>query len=109
MTKLYAPPQNATKDALGAYIKEAPVPQPEPLPSTPDSIDALLERQMLALDRVTRQLVIAASTGVMTKDEIQSLSTVMKLTIELKERENELLDGLTEEQVQAALKAIQDK
>lgn len=64
------------------------------------SLDSILNRQLLALERVTKQLVIASSSGSMTKDEIQSLATCIKITLDLKAKEKELIDGMSDEELQ---------
>lgn len=81
------------KDEKGAFV---PIPKvkPEEL-----SLDYILERQLRALDQVTTQL-LGMSKGMMTKDEIQSLATCIKITLELKARENELLEALSDEDLE---------
>lgn len=64
------------------------------------SLDDILERQLLALHRVTRQLTLTSATGAMTKDEIMSLATCIKITMDLKARENELLEALSDEDLE---------
>lgn len=95
------------KNARGEYVWVDP---PTP-PTAPEerfmpqkitgSIQDILDTQLLALQRVTQQLVKRSSTEAMTKDEIQSLATCIKVTMELKAKENELLDSLTDEELAA--------
>lgn len=88
------------KDESGAYIK-SPAPPPEPPVRVADlSLDAILSKQLLALERVTKQLLISASSGAMSNAEIQSLATCIKTTLDLKEREKELLDTLSDEELE---------
>lgn len=63
------------------------------------SLDSILDRQLLALHRVTKQLV-RLSNGQMTKDEIQSLATCIRITMELKAKEKELLDTMSDEDLE---------
>lgn len=92
------------KDANGIFIRrqveETPAKAVESLPPMVDpelSLDDILKRQMMILDRATRHLAMRAATGAMSKDEIQSLATCIKVTMELKLKENELLDTLDDE------------
>lgn len=92
------------KDENGCYVKEPSLTASPPIndsalsfvPDPEASLDDLLKRQLTALDRVTRQLTLKSVTG-MSKDEIQSLATIIKLTMELKVKENELLDSLDDD------------
>lgn len=93
------------KDASGAYTK-SPAPSPEPQPVVADlSLDAILNKQLLALERVTKQLLISASGGAMSNAEIQSLATCIRTTLELKAKEKELLDFLSDEELEKASNA----
>lgn len=97
----------SVKDENGVYTRveaeEKAMDQPSSLPSPDTSLDDILKRQLTALDRVTRQLAMRASTGSMTKPEIDALATCIKVTLELKTKENEILDSLSEEQIQEYL------
>lgn len=96
------------KDEHGVYVN-APVKEPEQVKvQAPDpdlSLDDILKRQLLALNRVTVQLTTRSASGDMTKDEIQSLATCIKVTLELKAKENELLDTLSDEELEKAANA----
>lgn len=85
---------------VGAFKYEGPLAIKEPDPEV--SLDDILGKQLLALARVTKQLVMASSGGGMTKDEIQSLATCIKVTMDLKAKEKELLDTLTDEELEKA-------
>lgn len=88
------------KDANGAYEP------PEPLTG---SLEDVLNRQMSALELVTRQLLQCAKSGVMTKDEIQSLATCIKVTMELKAKQKELLDALPLEELEKLAQESDDQ
>ncbi len=95
------------KDENGMYIKEEPPKTAAPPPALTVQdvlLDDILKRQLTALSRVTRQLVLSATAGYMTKDEIQSLATCIKVTMELKMKENELLEALTDEDLEKIAK-----
>lgn len=86
------PPGQGNKDAQGAYL---------PVDPPPSDIDlaSVLDRQLLTLWRVTQQLAKDSARG-LTRDEIQSLATCIKITMELKAKENELLDRMNVEELQ---------
>jgi hypothetical protein len=73
----------------------------EELDSAPGeiSLDLIMEKQLQALYRVTKQLARSSILG-MTKDEIQSLATCMRVTMDLKAKEKELLDNLSDEDLE---------
>lgn len=72
-----------------------------PVSSSDLSIDNILKSQLKLLKRITRQLGHAAFSGQgLNRDEIQSLATIMRLTLDLKAKEKELLDGLTDEELE---------
>lgn len=97
-------PLKSEKDSSGAYVKELPKTE-EPVPSvTPGTLDDILNRQITALERVTRQLTTKATSGDMTKADIDSLSTCIEITIKLKAKEKDLLDNLSDEELAAILK-----
>lgn len=83
---------------------EQPSLPPRPIVVSDASLDNILNRQLLALERVTLQLLTSANSGKMTGAEIQSLATCIKITLELKSNEKELLADLSDEQLEAAAK-----
>jgi hypothetical protein len=93
------------KDDSGAYLPSYMVGTASQAAPKDVSIDSILERQLQALDECTTQLLGKAKSGFLTKDEIASLATCLKITIELKERENDLLKNLSDED----LKKLIDK
>lgn len=103
MSSRRLPPLDAHKAAIIAKALENSN-TPEPLAAGDISLDAILGKQLLALERVTRQLVLSASTGNMTKDEIYSLSTCIKITLELKGLEKDIIEDLSDEDLEKATK-----
>lgn len=83
-----------TKDANGAFLPAKKL----PTISTVDLGD-MLTKQLLALAWVTTSLADKAKTG-LTKDEIQSLATCIKLTMELKSEQKELMDELDDSELE---------
>lgn len=64
-------------------------------------LDEILRRQLLALERVTIQLTRKSSTAEgLTKAEIDSLATCIEVTLKLKAKEKELLDGLSDTELE---------
>lgn len=105
MTRSIPPNQGgSTKDGNGAYLPPQPALPPEQPPSDIDLKD-VLDRQLLILWRVTQQLARASATE-LSKDQIQSLATCIKITMELKAKENELLERLSPEESEALLKKL---
>lgn len=98
MRKIVSPPPTQLKDKHGAYLPEDPVPTPKNTRSL--SLGQILERQVLALERTSIELLKASASG-MNKDQIQSLATCIKITMELKIKENEMLDALDDSELEA--------
>lgn len=95
------------KDATGAYVKQdLPPPAPDvnaPAPtflSQDIDLASLLEGQILALARTTQHLLVKSTTA-MNKDDIASLATLIKITMELRLKEKELLDKLEDDALDA--------
>lgn len=93
---------SSQKDRHGAYLPADPVPStPNEGDVTPKrglSLGEILDRQVLALERASIQLLRASSDASgLSKDQIQSLATCIKVTMELKVKENELLDNMSTE------------
>jgi hypothetical protein len=66
------------------------------------SLDRILKRQLEALDETTSQL-LSKSKGLMSKDDIQSLATCIKITLELKAKEAALLADINDEDLAKAV------
>lgn len=70
------------------------------LKNNTDNLDEILKSQLLGLSRLTNHLVAMISAGE-TKDMAQQLSTCIKVTMELKAKEKELLEDLSTEELEA--------
>ena len=104
--KLVDPKLLSLKDVNGSYIKpEEPKKPEDTTPVFKDAdvdLDSLLHGQLLALARMTKHLVDSSLHGA-DKDNVDSLSKCIKLTLELKEKERELLDKLEDEDLDDSL------
>ncbi len=80
--------------------KDNPLP-PSLDPKSKDdlTLDNILSKQLLILFRVTNQLAHSSVSG-LNKEEIMSLATCIKVTMDLKAKENELLDDLSDEELE---------
>lgn len=84
---------------MGRSPKEDGSHDMDSLVSSEISLDSILNRQLHILNRVTKQLSLSSSSG-LTKDEIQSLATCIRITMDLKAKENELLDQMSDEELE---------
>ena len=98
MRRLVDPKKAAIVDAA----VEAGAKTEMPLLSTsePGSIDSILKQQLAGLDRLTKHLVGQISAGNITKETPQQLATCIKVTMELKAAENELLESMSDEELE---------
>lgn len=100
------------KDEHGAYLplegpsKSVEVPKSHSPSPSDTSLEEVLGRQLLALERITRHLATKATDNTMTVPEIGALATLIKITMELKAKENELLDKLTSEELKASANGL---
>lgn len=74
-------------------------PTSDPKPSDID-LDDLLDKQTLILYRETKNLLIESSKGLLSPAASGSLERVMKLTAELRKRQKELLENLSDEELE---------
>lgn len=95
------------QDESGAFLPPHMIPKetakrgPKDPPKADINLDNLLDSYMLILFRETRSLLVATSKGgKLTKDDAQSMRDNMKLVMELKKKERELLDSLTDTDIQ---------
>jgi hypothetical protein len=88
------------KDSKGQYVK-VEVPKPEPVPSRTDvSIDSLLNKGLLAIERTMRHIVERSVHGVLERSDVQNLKDLMVLLQELKEKEDDILNKMTDEELE---------
>jgi hypothetical protein len=95
--KRYAKP---TTDTSGFFVKEEPEAPPSDV-----SIARLLDDGLIALYREMKNLLVMSSKGKLSAANARDLRDHLKLLFELKDRENELLRGLTDEQLAVQAKA----
>ncbi len=91
------------KDERGAYVKPEP-PAPKPPYSEPAlgdvTLDDLLARCIRILRREVKNLEESSSGGSkLSKDQSNELRENVKLLMELKKREKELLDALSDDEL----------
>ena len=100
MRRIIDPAKEKIVDALvEACMAETHV---KPLPE-PGGLDDILKRQLVGLARLTQHIVTEISIGTITKDTPQQLATCIKITMELKSKERELLQDLTDEELEKKL------
>lgn len=90
------------KDAKGSYLPPEGAPRSEtpsdPLPKD-INLDDLISKHLLILYRETRSLMVESASGKLSKDSAISMRDNMRLLFELKKKERELLDNLTDEDI----------
>ena len=94
MKKIVQPP----KDENGLFIKEQKAIDPEV------SIDSLLQRGLLTIDRIMKASLTEASTGTPSRESVMNLKDCMSMLKDLKAQEDALLDSMTDEQIDEFLK-----
>lgn len=63
-------------------------------------LDEILRRQMLGLEQLTEQLVAQIEKHEITKDTPNQLATCIKITMELKAKENDMLGEMSDEDLE---------
>lgn len=91
------------KDEQGIFVKEqaAPTPAPE---STDISIDDLMRAGLQAIKGTMKAIMSDVNTGMPSRETVMNLKDVMGMLKELKKEERELLDNMTDEQLEKMLK-----
>lgn len=85
------------KDAQGAYLPPEPV-APEQEPDL--DIDSLMKRGLAAIARLMRVITTDISTGCPSRETVQNLKDAMSMLKDLKERETELLESMSDEELE---------
>lgn len=85
------PPQGV-KDDSGAYIKQKPSP--------PKSIDGLLAEGLTNIERMMDTLSQRTAAGRVEREDVQSLKDLISILHDLKEREQALLDSMSDEELE---------
>lgn len=98
------------KNKDGSYIQE-PKPAPvavevtsAPVPDPELSIDELLRRGLLTIDRVMKITLMNVSGSGPTRNDVANLKDCMSILQDLKKNEKEILDKMTDEELEAASK-----
>lgn len=88
------------KNASGQYERVA-APEPEPVPVRTDvSIDSLLNKGLLAIERTMKHIVERSVHGVLERQDVQNLKDLMSLLQELKASEKDILDKMSDEELE---------
>lgn len=66
------------------------------------SLDDILKQQLAGLERLTKHLVSEITAGNITKETSTQLATCIKITMDLKAKEKEILDGMSDEELEKA-------
>lgn len=109
MTRKYITP-DGIKDENGHYMRPLP-PKPEQEATGPAgdiSIDDLLEKGLYMLHLLMKSIQTQISTHTYDRDTIMNLKDTMSMLHELKKREKELLDKLSEAELADLVKEAQD-
>lgn len=98
------------KDEDGKYIKETPTAVESP-PSTPSdlSIDDEMDKGLLAIHRLMKQVNEDVVARVKPKDTVVILKACMDMLRDLKKAETDLLDKLSDEELQEFLQKRANK
>lgn len=95
---------DGTKDSSGIYMPKEQVPS-SPAPEPSDiSIDDLMKAGLQAIKGTMKAIMADVNTGMPSRETVMNLKDVMGMLKELKKEERELLDNMTEEQLQEMLK-----
>lgn len=82
-------PTLGIKDDSGAYV---------PIPDVAADLDSILAAQLKGLAELTKHICTVIKQGP-ERETAQQLATCIKITMELKAKENELLDDLSDEEL----------
>ena len=88
---------------LKAFNKEVEMTKMDEPDTSDISIERLIDLGLTALDREIRNLTFASSKGKLDAPSARDLRDHLKLLFELKDRENEFLGKLTDEELEAIL------
>ena len=94
MTRRYV--THSPKDENGSYLKLSPE---KDTPASDISIDSLLQKGLLAIDRTMKAILMDTATGTPSRESIMNLKDVMAMLHELKKKEEELLGNLSEDEL----------
>lgn len=95
------------KDANGIFVvepKKALPPISIESPAEDISIDNLIGRGLVALDRLMKVIMTDISTGLPNRDTVQNLKDCMAMLHSLKEKEKDFLDNLSDDELEKLIK-----
>jgi hypothetical protein len=99
--KIILPPQ-AAKDEHGAYLPPSKPVVPEP--EVDDiSIDNLMGKGLLALSRLMKSVLVDITAKTYDRDTVMNLKDAMAMLKDLKKEERELLENLSDEELEKKL------
>lgn len=82
---------------------KAEVPSPEKVPTPKrtdtDDIDELMKRGLLNISRMMAKITEQSNDGDFDRETVQNLKDLMNMLSDLKKREQDLLDNMTDEQL----------
>lgn len=100
----------AVKDSNGVYVKTSPVlPAPTTeLMHTDVSIDQLMSNGLLAIQRIITCVLKETSLGEPSRESVMNLKDCMTMLHELKKKEAELLENMTDDELERLVVAKND-
>lgn len=90
-------------------IQQTNKPEVPDTPVSDISIDGLIDNGLLALYREMKNLLMASSKGKLDSASSRDLRDIIKLLFELKDRENQILSGLSDEEFDAKVQQALSK
>jgi hypothetical protein len=93
--------QHSLKDESGSFIKPDVPPEERDDPDL--SIDTLLTRGLNTIDRVMKLVSREVSTGVASRESVMNLKDCMLMLHDLKEKEQELLESLSDAELESSV------
>jgi len=100
--KIVNPPPPSIKDENGQYQKAEPV-VIATSPAADISIDVLMQRGLSTIERILQACSIDASGGRPSRASVMNLKDCMVMLESLKKRESELLDSMSEEDLEKVI------
>lgn len=88
----------------GAPVDYTPKDKVPDIPISDISVDRLIDDSLLVLYRETKNLLMLSAKGKLDPNNARDLRDHLKLLFELKERERELLKGMTDAELETQVK-----
>ncbi len=93
------------KDINGVYVKEEQQPKEVASVDIDISIDDLLKKGLLAIERTMKAILADTATGNPSRESIMNLKDVVQMLRDLKKHEQDLLKDMTPEELEKLVKA----